>query len=113
MTTTSPSKTSDRLAFFPRLTRFYGMSFTELSALPRAILKLYLDAMPALEAEEQLSAIQASSFAYSEQADQKRLHRILIRMAESGPEDQVAEPIDTDPTRRERTLGSMGIKVVT
>jgi hypothetical protein len=58
---------------WPRLSRFYGLSFAELYSMPRMFLRMYAEAYPILVAEEHLHALQVVSYPYMDENDQKEL----------------------------------------
>lgn len=97
------------LLLFPRLTRFYGLSYEELMRMPRAAFRIYLDAYVELAAEEQLHTITAVTFPYSDKDERSRIIRYLSRRATPArPESE-----QVDPTGEEgvKALAGIGIKV--
>lgn len=66
-TVTSIDVTDPEIQLWPRLTRFYGLSFDELRVMPRPFVYVYLNEMPSLIAEEQLRAIEAASYAHMDE----------------------------------------------
>lgn len=102
------AKTDPDLLLWPRLTRFYGISPSEIARTPRVILELYAEQIPRLQAQEQLMAVQAACMPHATEQAARRVHKMLARMAET-TEDAV------DPRRADHVQGlaSIGIKVVT
>lgn len=86
--------TSD-IEHWPRLTRFYGISPAELARTPNVITRVYIDALGKLEAEEQLSRMQASDFPHLTESARGKIHRGLMRAAGYG---QGAEAPKVAPT---------------
>ena len=110
-------KSSDRalseVEDWPRLTRFYGLSFTELTTMPRWAREQYIEQLPAIAAEEQLDRLQAADFPHAEESARKKLHRNLVRAVENQrSEAPAAAPMQRDVGKDKRLLGGMGIKVV-
>jgi hypothetical protein len=95
------------LQHWPRLTRFYGISPFELQHLPYAITRIYISALPELEAEEQLSRIQAASFPHMEEKSQKKIHRRLAALV--GIEE---ETVKLNPHDDVSALAALGIGAV-
>lgn len=106
MRTTSRVDTSD----WPLLTRFYGISPSELEKLPRALLAVYRKAVPELMAQEMLCAMRVADFPYMEQADRETLHRDLLDSA--GVETDDSRPITPGSTADITALAGLGIAVV-
>lgn len=102
-TTTDPE-----LLLWPRLTRFYGISPSEIAQTPRAILELYLEQMPSIQAQEQLKQIQAASMPHATEQAARRIHRMLVRMAETDD----AEVVNPQRSDHVQGLAKIGIKVV-
>ncbi len=94
---------------YPRLTRFYGLGPQELASTPQNILWIYADALPRLEAEEQLSHIQASVFPHTEPDAAKHLHEALVVLAGWA----LPEPrkIDVSTQEGKEVLAGLGIGV--
>lgn len=80
------------IAEWPRLARFYGLSFSELRVMPRAFVTVYRDAYAGLVAEEQLRAIQAASFPNYEEDTQRELYDDLLEVAGISTQ-QVPKPL--------------------
>jgi hypothetical protein len=91
---------------WPQLSRFYGIGPAELADTPRAIIRLYVDAIPALVADEQLTRLEASVYPHMKQSDARRVardrQRQAKRMFDEGP---AVEPTDGIPA----TLAEVGI----
>jgi hypothetical protein len=109
ISTTSDPEVND----FPRLTRFYGLSFLDLCSMPRWARLLYVDALPALEAEEQLAAMQAAEYPHVDEKSRKKIHRAVVGRIEGSPGAPAAPsapPIDvrTDGNK----LAGIGIALV-
>ena len=88
--------------WWPRLTRFYGISPAELAELPRAITAIYIDAMPKLEAEELADAIIAADHPHMDEESRASLNRRLSYLL-----PQMAPPKAT-----EKDLADIGVAVV-
>lgn len=80
--------TSD-IEHWPRLTRFYKISPFELARLPNGICRVYIDALPGLQAEEQLFHMQASDFPHLTSEGRDRLHKRLVVAAGFGTVKEV------------------------
>lgn len=88
--TESSTKTARRKEVegaYPALSFHYGLSFVELAKMPRAIMRIYIDALPELIATQQLRLIEAISYPHlSEDSDRDAIVRRLRRhMGEDGP----------------------------
>lgn len=59
------------LRIFPALTFHYGMGFAELCDLPNIVLRMYVDALPGLLAQRELTSLRASMFPHLEQSDRR------------------------------------------
>lgn len=94
---------------WPRLTRFYGLAPSTLARMPRCLTAIYIDMLPVLQAEEQLSAIQAADHPHLEARDRDRVHRQLSRLAELEPPVEEVAPLKQGGIE---ALGALGIKVV-
>jgi hypothetical protein len=113
---TSPSLTSTyridpELAEYPRLSRFYGLSFFELVSMPRWAFRLYYEAMPRLSAEEQLMAIQAAAAPHTSKQDQSKIFRALRRMVRRDDAPEETEKVDTRTVEGQVALAGLGIGV--
>lgn len=95
-----------RIAAWPALSRFYGLSIAELYTTPRAILEYYEEQMPVLQAREQLAANLAADWPHAKDTARKRAHKELLE--EAG----WSAPAPVHPTRSVTDLGAIGIKVV-
>lgn len=100
------------LLLWPRLTRFYGITPSELARLPRWLVRLYIEALDSLYAKEQLDAIQAGTAAYMESADADSLQRNLVRRANALTVVPEREARRNDPAPDRARLSAMGIAVV-
>lgn len=108
--TDQTTEVDPEILLWPHLSRFYGLSMNDLLGMPRKVVQIYLEAMPEIQAQEQLLAIQASDAPHMEQAARESLHRRLSRMAEASiPDEPVRDPRKADVVR---DLAAMGIKVV-
>ncbi len=98
---------------WPRLTRFYGLCPSVLVVMPRWLRAIYIDALPTLNAEEQLASFQVADFPNMEKDDRTELHRKLVRFADGDVvEDAEAVAVDPSSDHGRHTLAGMGIKVV-
>jgi hypothetical protein len=104
---------SRTVALWPRLTRFYGLPPSDWAEMPPWLLRVYLDAMPELEAEEQLGRIQAASFPQADEKSRKSVHRALVRTVERSMDSVRASsaPTISDPEKDAGTLAAIGIRV--
>lgn len=94
--------------YWPRLTRFYGLTPDLLYTLPHNVRQVYIDALPELEAQEQMNFIEAVTYPHMKKADQSRVSRRLNRMA-NRPE---AEPVKAKTMdEAAQVLSGMGIGV--
>lgn len=88
---------------FPQLTRFYGLSFFELMAMPRWAIRIYAEALDVLSARERLDAIEASAFPHMSESDASDLQGRYLDVVNAGIAAD-APPL-VDP-------GAFGIEVV-
>jgi hypothetical protein len=102
MTTTTTE--DSELSLYPDLTRFYGFDPGMLYRMPRAVLRLYIEAMPRIRADELMDECSVSAYPHMRSRDQRKLWKQLQRAAKQEPkavhipEDQLAD-----------TLGAIGI----
>jgi transcription elongation GreA/GreB family factor len=69
---------------------------------------VYIDALPELEAQEQMNLIEAVTYPHMKKADQSRISRRLNRMAgRAAPEPVKAKTME----EASQVLGGMGIAV--
>jgi hypothetical protein len=90
------------------LTRFYGVSPTELATWPGWLIDLYYDAMERLAAEDTAQAIMTSSYPNMTEEAQKNIGRDLQRVLGRGGGERV-NPVSEEG---KSALGGIGIKVV-
>lgn len=101
----------ERIAAWPRLTRFYGISPLELARTPNVILGVYIEQLPELEAQEQLLAFQAADYPHVDIGDRREWHSKLVAMANL-PEPEIDRSVDMTTADGRRVLHGLGIKVV-
>lgn len=102
-----------RIASWPRLTRFYGISPLELAQTPNWMIRAYTEALPELEAQEQLMALQASDHPHVDTDSRKDTHRRLVDMAGYEIPEESGTKIDMTTAEGRRALHGLGIAVVT
>jgi hypothetical protein len=102
-------RSSDLIPLWPRLTRFYGIPPHELQGYPAWLVSTYVDAMPGLEAEEQLLRAAAADSPHLEEHDRRNVRRQLMSMIDSEPEPSEVPDISTEAGKS--TLQGMGIGV--
>lgn len=101
-----------RVRIFPQLSYHYGLSFEELTRMPRWAVELYVEELPRLLAEEQQAAIQAAAFPNYDKQDQKRISRSLTRVIRKG-RVETAPKIDVVGAGAESPLtGMVGVEIV-
>lgn len=102
-----------QVRMWPHLTRFYGLSPADLAGMEYWLLEVYLEAMPEIEAEEQLARIQASDFPHADPQQRKSVHRALVRTVErvAEPTGQKTAPAISDPAAEAGKLAKIGIRV--
>ena len=93
--------------YWPRLTRFYGLTPRDLYTLPHNVRQVYIDALPQLEAQEQMNLIEAVTYPHMKKPDQSRLSRRLNRLAKLEHEPMKASTMQ----EASEVLGGMGIAV--
>lgn len=69
---------------WPRLTRFYGLSYEELKRLPRIILDRYTEMMPMLQADEQVRALEASAYPHVDAETARSIYRFWVNVRTAG-----------------------------
>jgi len=95
---------------YPRLTRFYGIPPKDLARMPKALVRIYAEELPILQAEEMLLAFLASEMPY---LDTKEHHRIKARfMFLAGIEEEV-ERLDPNSDEGKAKAAALGIGVNT
>lgn len=99
-------QTDPEIQYWPRLTRFYGLSFSELLSMERWQRKLYIDQMGTLVAEEQLHRLEAAAYPHSKHPD--RIHKNWVEQIDDGEEPGV----DPRSAADMGALADIGIKVV-
>lgn len=110
-TTTSPEREADaELAFWPQLTRFYGIPPSELARLPRTIVSLYAEHLRPLIAREQILALEASAYPHLKKGDAQKIARRWERNARSlQPVQHAIAP--TDGMTFVQSVNALGIVV--
>jgi hypothetical protein len=107
-TTTSaevPEIDDPEVKLYPHLTRFYGIPFETLLDMPRPVVRLYVDAMSGIRAQEQFQAIEAATFPHLEkQSDRGKIIRRYER-AVGMEEEEHSEELNF------AALASMGIAI--
>lgn len=115
MTTEQTQTTTDpqaRFRHWPDLTRWYGLSFVELSAMPNWARELYEESLPRIKAEELGRMIDASAFPQMQKKAQEKLIRRLNRDLNQGKKEE-AETITDGEEYTKRVLGAgIGITAV-
>jgi hypothetical protein len=104
MTTTTGLDLTD----WPLLTRFYGLTPFELARIPRAVLKLYRNAIPELVAEETMIGMQIADFPHLEQSSRREIHDKLLKGTGVDP----TPVFNPEQPKDHVALGGMGIPVV-
>jgi hypothetical protein len=102
---------------WPRLTRFYGIGPSELASLPHAVITMYAEQLPSIQAEETELAIMVSDMPHAEEKDRKSVFRRLGRFIRPEP---TPEPVQRRYRRREKpsspineqAAAAFGFKVV-
>lgn len=80
-TTPDPPVEDTRFDTWPDLQFWYGLSFTELWHMPRALRKKYEIALPRLKAEKQAQEIDAATFPHMKpEAQRSMINRLEIRL---------------------------------
>lgn len=103
-----------RVEYWPRLTRFYGISPVELQHWPRWLIELYVTELEVIEAREEIRAYGISAYPHLKDEDRMKLFRATCRTADI--DINAVEPEQTvDPTTEggAAMLGGLGILVVT
>jgi hypothetical protein len=103
---------TDRIAAWPRLTRFYGISPIDLATTPNLVLRVYVEQLDELEARERLHLLQISDYPHLTPKDRAEMHRNLMDMANIPVETPPAAKIDITSSEGRRALHGLGIKVV-
>jgi hypothetical protein len=92
---------------FPRLSRFYGIGPNELASIPNNLLRIYIEEMRTIQAEESLDRILASDMPHADKSDRERIFSALSRLAETDK----AEQVDVQSEGGQSLAASLGIKV--
>jgi hypothetical protein len=95
---------------WPRLSRFYGLTPSELELMPRSLTRVYAEELPFLLAEEHLLRLEASAYPHMEEDDQKQTVKRWQKRLERGDESVEAPPPGELPARE--SLAGIGIKLV-
>lgn len=77
---------------YPDLTFHYGLSWYELVKMPNWLKRMYVDALPRLLAEQQLTALQATAFPNMKKGARSSLVRKLERRAKRRTRGEVLAP---------------------
>lgn len=91
------------------LSRFYGLSFSELARMPRVFVQMYVDALPRIRALEQMYALDVSTFAHMKENAQKRVIADINKDLNKGVQRERPKP---EPVSREQfgaLAGAIGI----
>ena len=101
-----------QVKYFPDLSFHYGLSIDELVKTPRNIISIYLEALPRLLAQEQLSRNEAGAFPHMEDDDRKDRVEQLVEMASQDRPDEVEDiPRNMSPEQAQMAMAAMGIGV--
>lgn len=105
--TSSPKEAAEaKLRVYPDLTYYYGLSPRDIAALPKAVKRAYIEAIPRLLALDQLRAIQAASFPKYKAHEQRRINKELEKQASKGIKKPATE---LAPPDLERSVHGVGI----
>lgn len=102
----------ERLALFPRLTFFYGLSPQELAATPNLILDHYINALPALISERKLQDIDVSSYPHLTAEGRERTMDRIGRELTLNPAEEAEVDAEVAQARHRNQAQTLGIKVV-
>jgi hypothetical protein len=80
--------------------------------MPHWAIALYIEALPALLAEQQLSAIEAASFAHIKKGVRQRIARRLERIARKFDKRPEAKTGPRTVEELQQVMGPMGFNVV-
>lgn len=98
-----------------RLARFYGVGMNPLWPLQTPIwyLRVLLQAIDVLEAEEMQAAISASAYPYLKEPDRRRMQRRLRRLTKPSrpPHGQRFEVVEHNPQKAAEWFAAMGMRV--
>ena len=72
---------------YPDLTYYYGLKPDEIAEMPRNLKQLYLDAIPRLQAGEQLRRIEASIYPWIDEKSQQSVQRTWRKHLPESAED--------------------------
>lgn len=111
-----PSRVNDpEMLLWPRLSRFYGLSFSELRRMKRPFVRMYAEQMETIHAEEMLDRLTVSAFPYMEEADHKKTHTHYARIVKAerrASESANPGPVERKPLPDPGALAALGIAVV-
>ncbi len=88
---------------YARLSYWYGLNFADIGAMPMAAIRAYLEALPRLQAEDELMIAEATALPQMDASARRRTLARLHRTARGGAREAKRA------TRR--TLAQMGIGV--
>lgn len=112
--TSSRTDESGRFDHYPDLTWYFGIPPSEIHEMPRPLIRVYIQAIDRLQAQDQLLRIQAAFAPHMKKAAQRVLLRKLERRVQRKVEErQVVE--DAPKTEEEFTdrVAASGIAIVT
>lgn len=113
--TDTPSESQavkEKLAAYPDLTFYYGLSPWEIGLMPNAVKRVYIEALDRLLAQQQLAAIQASAFPNMKKGEQRRISSDLKRKARRKKRRVVGRPLPTADLERHVSGVGIGLKKV-
>lgn len=104
---------SSGIDHFPTLSFWYGLSYSELDAMPRYAIEAYVEALPRLQAAQEIMLASASMAPHYEDSD-RRGYLTRLRFKAQGIESLDEPPPQGEklPTGEMKTrLAGMGIAV--
>ncbi len=109
---TRKNRIPPNVALWPALSRFYGLSFTELRKMPRWAVRLYVEEMEVLHAHEQMDALEAMSFPYMEDDDRSTVADGYSDAIARGRARAGNGEVERKPLPDALALGAVGIGIV-
>jgi len=92
--TSSSDLRAEATNLWPALSYHYGLSFEDITRMPRWARRLYAEALPRLRAEDLQLSIEAASYPHMKPAAQRKIQRSLERALKDSSKEQLTD--DTD-----------------
>jgi hypothetical protein len=104
---TKEQRTRAELEAYPLLSYYFSHSWSDLATMPRPLMAIYLDQLPKILAQDQMTSMETSAYPHMKRGDQRRLFRRLQRTL-----DQVQAVKPKTEEQRLDMARAVGVNVV-